>query len=192
MNVSLFTDWNASKVSPAALCQRCNLRNEELSKGTLRAFSIRFLGCQRYLCILISAPTIHPVCVTHRPGVIETGPLLYRHQRVSNESISLTARHPGGPSDHDYQCITDECFWIENAICHHIWVYVYQLGEPGNSRAGTPVCCFWWIKATSHHTSHLSRFLHVLRVTCVWFKSAYVKSPQDMNDLHRSHAHAVY
>lgn len=66
--------------------------------------------------------------VTNSPGVIETGPLLYR-QRMSNDSNSLTARSSEGASHHDYQCITDVCFWIVNAICHHIWAYVYKTRE---------------------------------------------------------------
>lgn len=113
-------------------------------------------GAAEYPYILISASI--------SPGVIDAGPLLHRH-RVSNESISLTAQHPGGPTNDEYQCITDECFWIVNAICHRIWVYVYQTGE-----RRTFMCTFrffWQIKDASHHMSHLCHFLHILQI--VWW-----------------------
>lgn len=89
-------------------------------------------------------------CVANSPGVIETGPLLYRHWCVSNESISLTAQHPGGPPVHDYQCITGESSWIESAICHCIWLTVCQTRVQGNSRASaTCVRCFGKLKRVS-------------------------------------------
>lgn len=105
----------------------------------------------------LSKPLFPMQCVEtvpNSPGVIETGPLRHR-QRVTNESISLTAQRPGGPPDHDYPCITDECLWIVNAICHHIWVYI---------QTEVHTCwLLWQIKEVSHHMSRLYHFLHLPR-----------------------------
>lgn len=135
-------------------------------------------------------------CVANSPGVIETGPLLYRHWCVSNESIRLTAQHPRGPPVHDYQCITDEYSWIESAICQCIWLNVCQTRVQGNSRANaTCVCCFGKLKRVRVTCPNLSHFLYILlHVDCVgvfvWqhsrivgYESIHAHHHQNINDL---------
>lgn len=126
---------------------------------------------QEHPFILISTYTSSSVwgkCAANSPGVMEAGPLVYRHWCTSNESIILSASCLRGILSAGLSMCRVRLFkdWKCQLPSHRVHACL-----PNRGFEFIPVqahLLFWWIKVTCYQPSLHFHFLNVLHEFNKW------------------------